>query len=108
MTDNSDNSEHEQKRPLTLIRPGSRLELRKSIETSQVRQSFPHGRSKTVVVETVRKPRAAPGGAAGERCSEPRGGRHPAGAAGARDPAPPHRRGEGRARARATRRNASG
>jgi translation initiation factor IF-2 len=60
MTDNSDNSEHEGKRPLSLVRPGSRLELRKPIETSQVRQSFPHGRSKTVVVETVRKARATP------------------------------------------------
>jgi translation initiation factor IF-2 len=57
----TENSDQEGKRPLSLVRPGSRLELRKSIETSQVRQSFPHGRSKTVVVETVRKPRAAPG-----------------------------------------------
>ncbi len=53
----NDNSEHESKRPLTLARPGGRLELRKPIETGQVRQSFPHGRSKTVTVE-VRKKRA--------------------------------------------------
>jgi hypothetical protein len=44
----ADNTEHEAKRPLTL-RPsggaGGRLELRKPTEISQVRQSFPHGRS---------------------------------------------------------------
>src|SRR6266850_6221303 len=50
-------NEQEQKRPLTLARTGARLELRKSVETAQVRQSFSHGRSKTVTVE-VRKKRA--------------------------------------------------
>ncbi|MBU6507482.1 MAG: translation initiation factor IF-2 [Alphaproteobacteria bacterium] len=56
MADNSD-----EKRPLTLGgRPSSKLELRKPIETGSVRQSFPHGRSKTVQVE-VRRKRAAPG-----------------------------------------------
>src|SRR5487761_1227562 len=53
MAENSD-----EKRPLTLGgRPSSKLELRKPIETGQVRQSFPHGRTKTVQVE-VRKKRA--------------------------------------------------
>jgi len=42
---------------LSLGRPGGKLELRKPIETGQVRQSFPHGRTKTVQVE-VRKKRA--------------------------------------------------
>ena len=60
----TDNNEQEQKRPLTLARPGGRLELRKPVETGQVRQSFPHGRSKTVMVE-VRKKRAV-GSSAGE------------------------------------------
>ena len=55
MTDNTE----QEKRPLSLVRPGGRLELRKPIETGQVRQSFPHGRSKTVQVE-VRKKRAVP------------------------------------------------
>jgi len=55
----SDNTDQEAKRPLTLVRPGGKLELRKPIETGQVRQSFPHGRSKTVQVE-VRKKRAVP------------------------------------------------
>src|ERR1700722_5547902 len=58
----TDKTEQEAKRPLSLGRPsGSRLELRKPIETGQVRQSFPHGRSKTVQVE-VRRKRATPPG----------------------------------------------
>src|SRR5206468_7887855 len=48
-------NEQEQKRPLTLTRTGARLELRKSVETGQVRQSFSHGRSKTVTVEVRKK-----------------------------------------------------
>ncbi len=56
MAENSD-----EKRPLTLGgRPSGKLELRKPIETGSVRQSFPHGRSKTVQVE-VRRKRATPG-----------------------------------------------
>jgi translation initiation factor IF-2 len=50
----SDANEQEQKRPLTLARTG-RLELRKSVEMGQVRQSFSHGRSKTVTVEVRKK-----------------------------------------------------
>jgi translation initiation factor IF-2 len=57
----SDNDQ-DTKRPLSLGRPGGRLELRKPIESGQVRQSFPHGRSKTVTVE-VRKKRAVTPGA---------------------------------------------
>jgi translation initiation factor IF-2 len=56
----TDNNEQEQKRPLSLTRPGGRLELRKPIETGQVRQSFPHGRSKTVQVEIRKKPKVVP------------------------------------------------
>src|SRR6516225_9291503 len=51
----SDVNEQEQKRPLTLARNGGRLELRKSVGMGQVRQSFSHGRSKTVTVEVRRK-----------------------------------------------------
>ncbi len=60
MSDNTD----QEKRPLSLVRPGGKLELRKPAEVAgQVRQSFPHGRTKTVQVE-VRKKRvvgATPG-----------------------------------------------
>jgi translation initiation factor IF-2 len=56
----SDNDET--KRPLSLGgRPSGRVELRKPIETGQVRQSFPHGRSKTVTVEIRKKRAATPG-----------------------------------------------
>src|ERR1700759_784325 len=54
-------TEQEQKRPLTLGRSGGRLELRKPAETAQVRQSFSHGRSKTVPVEVRKKPVSTPG-----------------------------------------------
>ncbi|HZB93728.1 MAG TPA: translation initiation factor IF-2 [Stellaceae bacterium] len=65
----SDNDQ-DMKRPLSLGRPGGgKLELRKPIESGQVRQSFPHGRSKTVTVE-VRKKRALPPGQS-ERAETP-------------------------------------
>jgi len=53
-TDMTESRETDQKKPLGLSRPG-RLELRKTVETGQVRQSFPHGRSKAVTVEVKRK-----------------------------------------------------
>src|ERR1700761_4189108 len=54
-------TEQEQKRPLTLGRSGGRLELRNPAETAQVRQSFSHGRSKTVTVEVRKKRVISPG-----------------------------------------------
>jgi translation initiation factor IF-2 len=57
----SDATEQEQKRPLSLTRPSGRLELRKGVETGQVRQSFSHGRSKTVTVEVRKKRMIGPG-----------------------------------------------
>jgi len=57
----SETKEQEQKRPLTLARPGGRLELRKGVETAQVKQSFSHGRSKTVTVEVRKKRTLTPG-----------------------------------------------
>ncbi len=53
MTDTGEN-EKSAKKTLGLSRPG-RLELKKTVETGQVRQTFPHGRSKTVTVEVKRK-----------------------------------------------------
>ncbi|MGE4221233.1 MAG: translation initiation factor IF-2 [Alphaproteobacteria bacterium] len=47
-------SQNDQDNKLTLRRPG-RLELKKTVETGQVRQSFSHGRSKTVMVEVKKK-----------------------------------------------------
>ncbi len=55
-----------EKTPLKL-RPG-KLELKKTVETGQVRQSFSHGRTKTVTVEVKKKRTFAPG--AGGRMTE--------------------------------------
>ncbi|MBI3709014.1 MAG: translation initiation factor IF-2 [Proteobacteria bacterium] len=49
----NDTTEQESKKRLGLAKPG-RLEL-KTVETGQVRQSFPHGRTKTVQVEVRKK-----------------------------------------------------
>ncbi len=46
-------SDTKTKRPLTLS--GGKLELKKTVESGQVRQSFSHGRSKVVQVERKRK-----------------------------------------------------
>jgi translation initiation factor IF-2 len=55
-----------EKKKLSLA-PRGKLELKKTVETGQVRQSFSHGRSKTVQVEVKRKRSFTPGqGAAGE------------------------------------------
>ena len=51
MTENKDT---DKKKTLGLSRPGQ-LELRKTVEGGQVRQSFSHGRSKTVQVEVKKK-----------------------------------------------------
>lgn len=56
---------------LSLNRPG-KLELKKTVEAGQVKQSFSHGRSKSVAVE-VRKKRTFVQGTSG-RMSEVRGG----------------------------------
>jgi translation initiation factor IF-2 len=50
----SDSNEPDDKKSLTLSRP-RRLELKKTVETGQVRQSFSHGRSKAVTVEVRKK-----------------------------------------------------
>jgi len=64
-------NEQEQKRPLTLGRSGTRLELRRPVETGQVRQSFSHGRSKTVTVEVRKKRILVPGSAPEPNRAEP-------------------------------------
>ena len=46
--------EQNPKKKLSLSRPG-RLELNKTVDAGQVRQSFSHGRSKAVTVEVRRK-----------------------------------------------------
>ncbi len=48
---------------LSLSRPGGRLELKKTVDSGMVRQSFSHGRSKSVAVEVKRKRSLKPSGA---------------------------------------------
>ena len=50
----TDSHDQDRKTPLRLAQPG-RLELKKTVETGQVRQSFSHGRSKVVTVEVRKK-----------------------------------------------------
>ncbi len=54
-TDMTESREDDRKKPLGLTSRPGRLELKKTVETGQVRQSFPHGRSKSVMVEVKRK-----------------------------------------------------
>ena len=56
----SEEKEKQRKQPLQLSRPG-KLQLKKTVETGQVRQSFSHGRSKAVTVEVKRSRTFAPG-----------------------------------------------
>ncbi|RAU21953.1 translation initiation factor IF-2 [Paramagnetospirillum kuznetsovii] len=51
---NDDSKDQDRKTPLKLSQPG-KLELKKTVETGQVRQSFSHGRSKVVTVEVRKK-----------------------------------------------------
>ena len=52
-TDNGNSDDGDEKRVLK-ARPG-RLELKKTVDAGQVRQSFSHGRTKSVSVEVRRK-----------------------------------------------------
>ncbi len=52
-----------------LSRPSARLELKKTVESGTIRQSFSHGRSKAVAVEVKRR-RSARGTTAGEAAAQ--------------------------------------
>ncbi len=56
----TDTTETPTRKPLKLSSPG-KLELKKTVDGGQVKQSFPHGRSKTVAVEVKKKRTFAPG-----------------------------------------------
>ena len=51
----TETKEPEEKKSLSLASPPRRLELKKTVESGQVRQSFSHGRSKAVTVEVRKK-----------------------------------------------------
>ena len=52
--EHDESTEKSAKKPLSISRPG-KLELKKTVEGGQVRQSFSHGRSKVVTVEVRKK-----------------------------------------------------
>jgi len=67
----TDSKEPDSKKRLGLARPGTRLELRGGAgDAGQVRQSFPHGRTKTVQVE-VKKKRIIPAATPAARVEPP-------------------------------------
>ena len=61
MSDETEAGDQGRRKPLSLKRPG-RLDLKKTVDAGQVRQSFSHGRSRAVAVE-VRKKRTLKRGA---------------------------------------------
>ena len=56
----AETKEQKKGKKLGLSRPG-KLELKKTVETGQVRQSFSHGRSKMVTVEVRKETDLRPG-----------------------------------------------
>ena len=54
MSDETEAGDQGRRKPLSLKRPG-RLELKKTVDAGQVRQSFSHGRSRAVAVEVRKK-----------------------------------------------------
>ena len=70
MSDETEAGDQERRKPLSLKRPG-RLELKKTVDAGQVRQSFSHGRSRAVAVE-VRKKRTLKRGPATDGVAAPK------------------------------------
>ena len=101
----TDTKEQERNPRISLSRPAGRLELTKTVDSGMVRQSFSHGRSKSVAVEVKRKrqlkspgiarPAAEAAGGASARTDETLQGRAaaPAGMATGRDERATARRG---------------
>lgn len=80
----SDQNDQDAGKSRLSLRPaGGRLELGKTVDAGSVRQSFSHGRSKTVQVEVVKKrvvtPGQRPGGGGAASPGAPAGGGRPAG-----------------------------
>ena len=70
MSDETEAGDQGRRKPLSLKRPG-RLELKKTVDAGQVRQSFSHGRSRAVAVE-VRKKRTLKRSPAADAAVKPR------------------------------------
>ena len=59
----TDTKEQDRNPRISLAQPGARLDLKKTVDSGMVRQSFSHGRSKSVAVEVKRRRQVRPGGA---------------------------------------------
>jgi translation initiation factor IF-2 len=71
----TETKEQERNPRISLSRPAGRLELTKTVDSGMVRQSFSHGRSKSVAVEVKRKRQLkSPGAGAGTPATEAPGG----------------------------------
>jgi translation initiation factor IF-2 len=67
----TETKEQERNPRISLSRPAGRLELTKTVDSGMVRQSFSHGRSKSVAVEVKRKRQLkSPGAVAGRPAAE--------------------------------------
>ncbi len=85
----SDQNEQDAGKSRLSLRPGGRLELGKTVDAGSVRQSFSHGRSKTVQVEVVKKRVAPPPAKPGVTAPAARAAAPAAPAAAAPQAAPP-------------------
>ncbi|MFC0388045.1 translation initiation factor IF-2 [Muricoccus vinaceus] len=92
-----DDSAQDQGKGRLSLRPGGRMELGKTEQAGSVRQSFSHGRSKTVQVEVVKKRAAGPGGAPAATGAAPARPAGPQAAGPARAGGPPRAGGPARA-----------
>jgi translation initiation factor IF-2 len=85
----TDTKEQDRNPRISLARPAGRLELTKTVDSGMVRQSFSHGRSKSVAVEVKRKRQlTSPGGAVARLAGEGMPGVGPAGRPGEALPGP--------------------
>ncbi|MCI0756819.1 translation initiation factor IF-2 [Teichococcus vastitatis] len=75
----SDQNEQDAAKGRLSLRPGGRLELGKTEAAGTVRQSFSHGRGKTVQVEVVKKRAAGPGAPGAKPAGPQAAGPRPAG-----------------------------
>ncbi|WP_419898423.1 translation initiation factor IF-2 [Roseomonas sp. USHLN139] len=75
----SDQNEQDAAKSRLSLRPGGRLELGKTEAAGTVRQSFSHGRGKTVQVEVVKKRAGGPPAPGGKPAAGPATGPRPAG-----------------------------
>jgi translation initiation factor IF-2 len=96
----TDTKEQDRNPRISLSRPAGRLELTKTVDSGMVRQSFSHGRSKSVAVEVKRKRQLKSPGTGAPRSPEGAGGAVARAGEAVQPPAGPVLRRDDRAAAR--------